>query len=183
MAMAQIKVDKTQKKLSADDLRRMSMDEIMEVFLAGTAPETLEPIEGDPCGHGIALKIGAGGWLDRWLRKHSCRDSFPWHGKSFRMKTPTEGWGFNRLARGPVVTVFPFKTSIGPSVLDGQPSVILDYDIPRNPWWERVCWDELREVGPGVYLGVTTVRWRGRNPVVFWFAVDTTTPKDWSPAA
>ena len=167
---------------NAIDLRERTTAELMDLFRKGGAPASLALLEGDPCGVGIGLNVWAGGWFDRWLRRRAALPRFAWHGKSFRMKSETEGWGFNRVGRGPLVTVFPFKTGLGPSVIDGGPCVIIDYDVPRNPWWERLTYDELREVGPGVFLGVTTLRLFGRRPVVLWFAVDTTVPQGWAAA-
>jgi len=168
--------------IKATDLRERSTVELMDLFRKGGAPSSLATLEGDPCGVGVGLNVWAGGWFDRWLRKRSALPRFAWHGKSFRMKSETEGWGFNRVGRGPLVTVFPFKTSLGQSVVDGGPCVIIDYNVPRNPWWERLTYDELREVAPGVFLGITTLRLFGRRPVVLWFAVDTTVPQDWAAA-
>ncbi len=168
--------------LRAEDLRELSLDELMDLFRNGRAPTSLAAIEGDPRGVGIGLHFWSLGWIDRWLRERTKAERFLWHGKSFRMKTETEGWGFNRTGRGPILTVFPFKTSLGSSVIDGEPCVIIDYDVPRNPWWERLTWDELREVSPGVFLGVTTLRLFGRHRVSLWFAVDTTAPEDWAGA-
>lgn len=166
--------------LTAEDLRLLTTAELMDLFLKGHTPETLEAIEGDPRGVGIGMHMMAGSWFDRWLRKRVAKDRFVWHGKSFRMKSVTEGWGFNRVGRGPLVAIFPFKTSIGPSVIDDKRSVIVDYNVPRNPWWERLTWDELREVAPGIYLGMTTLRLFGRYKVALWFAVDTTAPQSWA---
>jgi hypothetical protein len=168
--------------IKATELRDGSPAELMDLFRKGGAPTSLAPLEGDPCGVGIGLNVWSGSWFDRWLRKRAALPRFAWHGKSFRMKSETEGWGFNRVGRGPLVTVFPFKTGLGPSVLDGGPCVIIDYNVPRNPWWERLTYDELREVGPGVFLGITTLRLFGRRPVLLWFAVDTTVPEDWAAA-
>jgi hypothetical protein len=154
----------------------------MRLFHDGGAPASLAAVEGDPRGVGIGLHFWPGGRLDRWIRKRAALPRFLWHGKSFRMKSPTEGWGFNRAGRGPLVAVFPFKTSIGLSALDGKPAVLIDYDVPRNPWWERLTWDELREVSPGIFLGVTTLRLFGKKRVTLWFAVDTTTQQEWAAA-
>jgi|GEM_PF-709591 len=164
---------------SADDLRDMSKDELLTLFKAGGSPSTLEPIEGDPRGLGIGMHVRAGKWFDRALRKRTVRERFLWHGKSFRMKSLTEGWGFNRMGRGPLIAIFPFRTSLGPSVIDGKPCVIIDYNVPRNPWWERLTYDELRDLGDGVYLGITTIRFFGRRPIVLWFAIDTLAERNW----
>lgn len=176
------KVASGQRVLRADDLRELSPAQLMDLFRNGGAPATLAPLEGDPRGVGIGLHFWSQGLFDRMLRKRTKRPEFLWHGKSFRAKSDTEGWGFNRFGRGAVVGMFPFKTGLGNSVVDGKPCVIIDYNVPRNPWWERLTWDELREVSPGIFLGITTLRLFGRRPVTLWFAVDTTVPQKWEAA-
>jgi hypothetical protein len=41
---------------------------------------------------------------------------------------------------------------------DGQPALLLDYDVPQNPWFMRAILGELRILGPGTYLA--RMRWR-----------------------
>jgi hypothetical protein len=62
--------------------------------------------------------------------------------------------GWNRLAVGPLLGVFPFRTHIAASRIDGASSLVLDFDVPRNPRWCRPTCDELREVAPGVFTGM-----------------------------
>jgi hypothetical protein len=163
----------------AHELRSLNADQLLERWKAGTVPDTIRMLDGDPRGLGIALHILTGSWFERWLKRYSLKETFPWHGKSFRSTSDTEGWGWNRIAIGPILDIFPFKTRIGTSAVDGKQSIILDFNVPRNPWWERLTWDELREVEPGVFLGLTTLRLFGRQPIMLWFAVDTTRDSEW----
>jgi len=158
----------------AEDLRRLSKDELWEWYRNGSAPGSVRAVEGHPAGLGLALTILSGGRADRWLRRYSRSQRFPWHGKSFKALSDSEGWGWNRLALGPFLGVCPFRTYIAPSKSDGAPTLVLDYDVPRNPWWLRLTWDELREVIPGVFLGTVSVRLFGGYRRLAWFAVDTT---------
>jgi hypothetical protein len=160
--------------VSAEDLRLLSSDELMDLYRRGSAPSSVRALEGHPAGLGIALIILSGGRIDRWLRRRSRSQRFAWHGKSFVSISDSQGWGWNRLAVGPVLGAFPFRTSIAPSRNDGAPALALDFDVPRNPWWERRMWDELREVIPGVLLGTTGLRLFGRYRPLAWFAVDIT---------
>lgn len=73
-----------------------------------------------------------------------------WHGKIFDRKN---GKLINRLTIGHVVKANVF---IGPSWLDGKPSVIIDYK--GTSWVAGAIRDEIREVSPGVYLGFAYVR-------------------------
>ena len=158
----------------AEDLRRLSSDELMRLYRSGSAPGSVRAVEGHPAGLGIALIVLSGGRIDRRLRRYSRSERFPWHGKSFTALSDEEGWGWNRLAVGPLPGVCPFRISVGPSKTDGAPALVLDYNVPRNPWWQRRTWDELREVLPGVFLGIVGLRLRGGYRCLALFAVDTT---------
>lgn len=154
-------------------LRALSAAELEERFRAGSRPDTVHGLDGDPAGLGLALAGRDGGWLDRRSRRFAASERFPWNGKSFRSTSHDQGWGFNRLARGPALAVLPFRTSIAASIVDGEPVIRLDFDIARNPRWQRATLDELREVMPGVFLGPTGIRLRGRYLRLAWFAIDT----------
>jgi hypothetical protein len=68
-----------------------------------------------------------------------------WQGKIFR----EDGTMINRLlgvGRG-----IPADVYVGASLLDGQPALIFDYS--RSRLWPEVR-DEVREVAPGLYLGI-----------------------------
>lgn len=158
----------------AEDLRLLSNNELIDLYRKGTAPTSVRVVEGHPAGLGVAPIILSGGRFERWLRRYSQSERFIWHGKSFESISDNEGWGWNRFGVGPVLGAFPFRTFIGPSKSDGAPTLVLDFNVPRNPWWERLTWDELREVIPGVFMGTTGLRLLGRYRVMAWFAVDTT---------
>jgi hypothetical protein len=159
----------------AEDLCSLSLDTLMALFRASPAPESVRRLDGHPAGVGVAPIILSGGRIERWLRRYAQSERFIWHGKSFASLSDDDGcgWGYNRLAVGPVLDAFPFRTFLGPSRIDGRPSLILDFDVPRNPWWERRTWDELREVGPGVFGGTTGLRLFNRYRPLAWFACDT----------
>lgn len=165
----------------AAGLRDLDPIQLLERFKNGTAPETLRVLDGDPRGLGISLQWFTRSRFHRWLKRYAEKSTFPWHGKSFKSRSDTEGWGWNRLGISGILTIFPFKTSLGNSVVDGRPAFIIDYNVKRNPWYERLCWDELREVDPGVFLGFTSLRLFGRYPIVLWFAVDITRADTWNP--
>jgi hypothetical protein len=158
---------------TGEDLRTLSLDALMALYLASPAPDSVRRLEGHPAGVGIGPIILSRGRFDRWLRRYAESDRFVWHGKSFVTVSESEGWGYNRLAVGPILDAFPFRTFVGPSRIDGRPSLILDFNVARNPWWERLTWDELREVGPGVFAGTTGLRLFGKYRPLAWFACDT----------
>jgi hypothetical protein len=68
-----------------------------------------------------------------------------WQGKIFR----EDGTMINRVfGAGRAI---PADVFVGESLLDGQPALILDYS--RSRLWPEVR-DEIREVSPGLYLGI-----------------------------
>lgn len=160
----------------AEDLRLLTKEELDTLYRASLAPSTVKAVEGHPKGLGIAAIILSGGRVERVLRRWTESDRFVWHGKSFESFSDQQGWGWNRMGIGPVLGAFPFRTYVGPSRYDGAPTLVLDFDVPRNPWWERLTWDELREVLPGVYFGTTGLRILGKYRRLAWFCVDTTRP-------
>jgi hypothetical protein len=157
----------------AEDLRRYSHDQLISAYRNCRAPASVKELDGHPAGVGVAPIIFAGGRFERWLRRYSESDRFIWHGKSFESFSDREGWGYNRIGVGPVLTAFPFRTYIGPSKIDAAPTLVLDFDVPKNPWWERPTWDEQREIAPGVFFGTTGLRLAGRYHPLAWFALDT----------
>ena len=152
----------------ANELRSLTHEELLARYLDGGCPKQLDVLDGDPAGLGIGLSVLGGSRLDRVLRRRAAGPRFVWHGKSFRSLTATEGYGFNRFAIGRIVGALGFRTSIARSRLDGRPAVALDFG-------SAPLLDELREVSPGVFLGPTGIRLRGRYRQLAWFAVDTTT--------
>src|SRR5262245_34920828 len=68
-----------------------------------------------------------------------------WQGKIFR----DDGTMINRFFG--VGKAIPAEVYVGESLLDGQPALIFDYSKSRL--WPDVR-DEVREVSPGLYLGI-----------------------------
>jgi hypothetical protein len=121
-----------------DDLVRMSECQLLDLYRRaapgpipdGYAPGKAIPNPGKP---GTAFKskiIGATAW----------------QGKNF----DPDGTMTNRMFGTRMVTA---RTSYDASWLDGKPSLVLDYRGSSKVVWAR-CRDELREVAPGIYLGL-----------------------------
>jgi hypothetical protein len=88
-----------------------------------------------------------------------------WKGKVF-----TEGQMINRLAGGrEAVTA---RVSVGESWLDGKPSLILDYAGSKRFGDVR---DEMREIAPGLYLGLTYLRKCPGPKLAMYFVLDART--------
>jgi hypothetical protein len=87
------------------------------------------------------------------------RTRLVWQGKVFR----DDGTMKNRMFG--VAKAIPADVYMGNSLLDGQPSLIFDYS--RSKLWPTVR-DEVREVSPGLYLGIMYKNGAPSNPPMFF---------------
>jgi hypothetical protein len=126
--------------LTADALVAMSCCELEALYrqsAAGTLPVGYYP--------GKAI------WLagSKWTAPLTFLTSLAWQGKDFdpcTMIMTNKNW----------IPSIKAKVFYGPSWLDGQPSIIMDYaETSKLVWTVR---DEIREVAPGLYLGIMFVR-------------------------
>ncbi len=155
-----------------DDLARLGARELRELYAAGSVPDSIAALDGDLVGRMLAVvRLDRGAPL-RVIAAGARARLFPWAGKSFHADNETTGMGINRVKLAGTRRLFPFATRVGPSVLDDEPAIILDYDQPENPMPIRMIHDEVREVAPKIFLGPAAVkRSKGRPVVVLWFAL------------
>ncbi len=156
---------------SVDELSRLGTSALGDLYATGTPPR-LRDLDGAPRGRMLAW-VGPVGRppVFRVVSRVARSRAFPWGGKSFRSASDERGTGINRV-RG-VGDAFPFETRFGPSAVDGRPCLILDYDLPQNPWFIRQIHDELRQVGTGVYLGPAMWKGAAGPTLVLFFAIAT----------
>jgi hypothetical protein len=88
-----------------------------------------------------------------------------WKGKEF----PGDGTMVNRLAFG--MHAIQADVYFGDSWLDGQPAIILDYANTSRLFGKAR--DEMREVAPGLYLGVTYIRKYPEPKLAMFYTVET----------
>ena len=140
---------------SAEQLLRMKECELVQVYKSGVpsmppcgfAPGVMIFQPGSPFTVPFARVIGA---------------TF-WQGKMF----PGDVTMVNRMFGMPAIVA-----AIGPgeSFIDGRPSLIFDYQNTSFVW--RNYRDEVREVSPGVYLGIMhRIGWH-EPTIATWFALD-----------
>jgi hypothetical protein len=89
-----------------------------------------------------------------------------WHGKIFHN---AEGTLVNQWCCG--IRAITARVDYGPSWLDGKPSIIMDYS-PTSRVWVDVR-DEIREVAPGLFLGIMYRRKCPEPKFVQYFALET----------
>jgi hypothetical protein len=157
-----------------DTLAARSSDELAALYRAATVSTTMHAADGQLVGRMLAVR-GLPSALVAPLRRWAASPAFVWEGKTFQASSETRGVGHNRVAIPRALgrqNLFPFETAFGPSAIDGQPTLILDYDLAANPGYIRKIHDEIREVSPGLFLG--PAMWKGARAkaLVLWFALD-----------
>jgi hypothetical protein len=154
--------------LVLDDLLDLPHERLAALY-RGAPPPALARLSGDLRGRMLAVPAvpsAISALPCAWART----SAFPWRGKSFRPLAPGQGEGINRVVLDRF-RLFRFETSVGPSLDDGEPAVLLDYDLPENPGLIRRIDDEVREIEPGLLLGQAWLRLRRRPRFVLWFAL------------
>jgi hypothetical protein len=165
--------------LGLDDLAGRSEDALESLYRAGSVPADFFERAGRPKGRMLAVRrLDRGAPFDV-LRSFAASQRFPWGGKSFFRVGREHGRGINRVRLGPArFEWYPFDTRVEPSLVDGRPTVLLDYDKPENPFFIRRIRDEIRELEPGLFLGPAMWRDdRGGAAHVLWFALDFRDPE------
>jgi hypothetical protein len=158
---------------SLDDLARLSAREAEALYRRCPRPEKMDLLDGDLTGRMLAVRGTGSGVALRALAGFARGKGFPWAGKSFASRDASTGTGINRVRLGGRHRLFPFSTHFGPSVIDGAPALVLDYDDPDNPGFIRAIHDEVREVVPGLYFGPAC--WKGaggKTTTILWFGLD-----------
>lgn len=140
---------------SAEQLLHFSECELVQIYKCGVPGMP-------PCGYtpgkmifqpGSAITVPTGRLIGATF----------WQGKMF----PGDGTMVNRMFGLPAIKA---AVTSGESFVDGKPSAIFDYHDTSFVW--RNYRDEVREVSPGVYLGIMHwVGWGGPK-VATWFALD-----------
>jgi hypothetical protein len=155
---------------SLDDLQRFTYPELEQMYRAAQAPASVRSADGKLRGRMLAWRSLEHGAVARWLRKLALSPTFLWSGKNF-----WAGGGVNRICVPGLIgrqELFPFTSSIGPSLFDGWPTLRIDYDRPDNPWFMRRIHDEIRELEPGLFLGLDLWKTPEKSIGLVWFALD-----------
>lgn len=96
-------------------------------------------------------QAAGGAWLGKAYSSRAWTSDAPAEGEG-------EGEGYNRyqLADGTIIRHLRFSTLIGPSPLDGRPSLVMRYQSFRNAAGAIDLIDEVRRLTEYGYLGVYT---------------------------
>jgi hypothetical protein len=143
----------------------------LDALYARAATPVLADMDGPLVGRMLAVTM-LPGWLAGLLRRFAAWGGFPWRGKTFAARGAGRGEGINRvLGDRKSRKWFRFETFVGPSRAGSFDAVQLDYDNPDNPGFIRAIKDEVREVAPGLYLGLAYFAGRGRARLVLYFGL------------
>ena len=160
---------RTAKISTLDDLALIGADELMALYRSARTP-SLEDLDGKLAGRMLAVPHAQEPHVRAWLDKFSRSPLFPWQGKTFKHETADHGHGVNRLL-GEHVTWFRFHTYVGPSHAGDFDAVHLDYSHDGNPPLVRKVKDEVREVAPGLYLGLAYLSMRDGEHLGCFFGI------------
>lgn len=152
-------------------LQRLTFKELEQLYRESKRPDSLTDLDGDARGAMLAWRTPASGPLAWLLRKLGDTNALPWEGKSFVASSAVEGDGINRIKFFGRRRWFPFGTRFDASIVDGQPTFVLDYAVRKNPPLIRSIVDEVREVAPGLYFGPAAIKVGGRPRLILFFAL------------
>ena len=155
---------------SLDDLAALDPATLRALY-DGAGTPVLEEMDGRLVGRMLAAP-SLPRWMAGFLRWFAALTRFPWRGKTFTARGGGRGEGINRVFgdRKPRHW-FRFDTFVAPSRAGAFDAVQLDYDNPGNPGFIRAIKDEVREVTPGLYLGLAYLMWRGRPRLMLYFGL------------
>jgi hypothetical protein len=143
---------------SFEALARLNRQDLQKAHSRGACPE---PGKLDGLAEGLILDPA---WFE-WMRL--------WRGKVFHSDNNGRAHGQNRLGVGPFeFRRYAFKASKTQSAFSNRKVVLLDHDLPDNPYWVRIFHDELVEMRPGLYLTCSHLRIGGHLQYASYFAFD-----------
>jgi len=164
----------TGRPTSLEELAQLDAVQCEELF-ARAEGFPFQSLTGHPRGRVLAIPGKDHGAIGALMRTLHASPFWIWEGKSFALRPGAEaGVGTNRVRLLGRRGMFPFRTYPTASVVDGRPCFAIDYDLPQNSARARPIYDEVRQVGEGLYLGRGMRRRSGGRPprLVLWFALD-----------
>jgi hypothetical protein len=153
-----------------DDLALMPPEALARLYRSALTP-SVPTLNGDLVGRMLVIPA-LPAWMGGLMRRFAAWTRFPWRGKSFSSRDEGHGEGINRVFgdRKPR-RWFRFDTFLAPSRAGAFDAFQLDYDNPGNPGLIRAIKDEVREVAPGLFLGIAYLMWRKRPRLVLYFGL------------
>ncbi|TAK96945.1 MAG: hypothetical protein EPO09_05110 [Aquabacterium sp.] len=142
-------------ELTESDLLAMGFKDLMALFGKLPAP-TVKEMDGEFAARLLA-QPSAMAHLIGTLTVNNPLTPGHWLCKAFKPLSAERGQGYNTFAHfGRTVQRFPMQTLIAPSRYDGRPAYTLVYASFRSLCGAIHMVDEVRQVGPDLYLGIGT---------------------------
>lgn len=142
-------------KHAAIDLTELSFKETLALFAKLDAPALA-----DMNGEYAAQLLSQPSWLATVIGHATVKNPLApgrWLCKSFRPVDQRTGRGYNTFQHlGRTVQRFPMQTLIAPSRYDGKPAYHLVYRAFHSMCGDIHMVDEVRRVGPDLFLGIGT---------------------------
>ncbi|HEY8642162.1 MAG TPA: hypothetical protein VIO84_05270 [Candidatus Dormibacteraeota bacterium] len=157
---------KTRRAVTIDDLLGMDPDQLLELYRAARTPAVAD-LDGRLQGRMLAVPRAQEPHVSRWLRALA---GTLWQGKTFEHHDSMHGEGVNRVL-GEKLNWFHFETEVGPSRAGDFDALQLNYDHHGNPPLVRSVKDEVREVAPGLWLGLAYLQEKDGDHLGCFFAV------------
>lgn len=152
-------------RLRLEDLRDADLSELHALYEEGEVPDE-DDVRGEMRGLTLA---GRGVARTRLWRRAA--NLAPWAG----MRMNDDG-GVNHVGFPPLVLDrYNFETYVERDKEGG--ALVLDYDVPENPYALRRLEERLREIEDDLFLGKSYLRLGGRRVFLHYYAVEPTTGK------
>lgn len=150
-----MKIASISPSLSESDLLAMSVKELMALFARSTAP-TVQQMNGEFAARLLTQPSKLAQVIGNVTVNNPIMPG-RWLCKAFRPISGERGRGYNSFAHlGRTVQRYPMETLIAPSRYDGRPAYTLVYASFRSMCGAVNMVDEVRQVGPNLYLGIGT---------------------------
>jgi hypothetical protein len=159
----------TASTLTLDDLAELGPDELLVLYRSARTPK-VEDLRGKLKGRMLASPLAKHGAVAGFLKQFAADGPMPWQGKTFRPLGKERGEGINRVF-GNRANWYRFETFVGPSRAGAFDALQLDYDLSDNPFFVRPIKDEVREVAPGLWLGLAYLHTKKKDRLGIFFAL------------
>src|SRR5438105_2602844 len=152
-----------------DELAALGPDELLALYRTARTPR-VEDLSGKLRGRMLASPLVKHGAVAGFLKRFAADGPMPWQGKTFRPLGKDRGEGINRVF-GNRANWYRFETSVAPSRAGDFDALQLDYDLESNPFFVRPIKDEVREVAPGLWLGLAYLHTKKKDRLGIFLAL------------
>ena len=158
--------------LTQDDLVAASSAELEIFFAEGRVPE-LGLFPDETTGTVLEEEDLGDDLVAQGVRKMLATNHYAtWLGRTFRQLAPEGGRGENRYVMfGSEIRTARFNYALGAARTDGDRALLVDYAVLDNLVLLWGVKEELREVGPGVYLGRAYFETGGGRTALFTYVL------------